>query len=148
MSAVTGAFLATRRTDFEAVGGFDEADLPVSYSDIDYALKQRTRGRRIVWTPMVSLYHYESKTRGLDHMDAAKAARSAAERRILEARWPGAMRIEPGCVNPLWYQASLPHRLLAMPSLERIWAYIERGASANPWAVDSGERGVLSDSIW
>jgi O-antigen biosynthesis protein len=146
VSAVTGAFLATRRSDFEAVGGFDETDLPVSYSDIDYALKQRALGRRVVWTPMVSLYHYESKTRGLDHLDAAKAARSTAERRILEARWPGVMRIEPS-LNPLWYQASLPHRLLAMPSLERIWAYIERGALANPWAVDSGEPGVLSDSI-
>jgi GT2 family glycosyltransferase/tetratricopeptide (TPR) repeat protein len=135
VSAVTGAFLATRRTDFDAVGGFDETDLPVSYSDVDYALKLRALGRRIVWTPMVTLYHHESKTRGLDHLEAARAARSAAERRILEARWPGVMSIEPS-LDPFWRQASLPHRLLAMPSLERIWAYIERGASANPWLID------------
>lgn len=146
VSAVTGAFLATRRADFEAVGGFDETHLPVSYSDIDFALKQRARGRRIVWTPMVSLYHYESKTRGLDHLDSAKTARNAAERRVIEERWPGVMRIEPS-LNPFWHQASLPHRLLSFPSPSLTWAYIDRGASANPWAVDNGERGVPSDSI-
>ena len=85
VSAVTGAFLATRRTDYDAVGGFDETHLPVSYSDIDYALKLRARGLEVVWTPMVSLHHYESKSRGLDHLSPAKAARNNAERRIVEA---------------------------------------------------------------
>jgi GT2 family glycosyltransferase/tetratricopeptide (TPR) repeat protein len=134
VSAVTGAFLATRRADFEAVGGFDEARLAVSYSDVDYALRQRARGRRALWTPMLSLFHHESKTRGLDHLDGAKAARDDAERRALERRWPGVLSEDPS-LNPLWHQATLPHRLLMFPSSHRIWRHIERSALLNPWEV-------------
>lgn len=134
VSAVTGAFLATRRANFELAKGFDEIHLAVSYSDIDYALKQRSLGFRIIWSPMLTLHHFESKTRGLDHLSTAKAARNSAERRILETRWPGAMRIEPS-LNPIWQQASLPHRLMAFPSQDHVWSYIERGAAENPWIV-------------
>ncbi|HWX28281.1 MAG TPA: hypothetical protein VNZ53_12710 [Steroidobacteraceae bacterium] len=47
-------------------GGFDEAWLPVSYSDINYALKLRASGLKILWTPEFTAYHRESKSRGLD----------------------------------------------------------------------------------
>jgi len=86
VSAVDGAFLATRRELFLAHGGFDEVSLPVAHSDIDYALKLRASGLKILWTPEISLYHYESKTRGFDHLDPEKRARSAAERAAIEGR--------------------------------------------------------------
>lgn len=136
VSAVTGAFLITRRSEFEAAGGFDEADLAISYSDIDYALKLRAEGLRILWTPALSLYHYESKSRGLDHLHPAKQARANAERRLIEHRWPGVFDMEPS-VNPTWYQTTLPFRLLAFPSQERIWAHIELSAQVNPWVTNS-----------
>ena len=134
VSAVTGAFLATRRADFDAAGGFDEARLAVSYSDVDYALKLRAAGLRILWTPMLTLYHHESKTRGLDHLDPAKAARDNEERQVIQARWPGVLDHEPS-LNPFWIQATLPHRLLSFPSEQRVWDHVDASASSAPWQV-------------
>lgn len=78
--AVTGAFLATQRDTFERAGGFDDVYLPIGYSDIDYCLKVQAQGRKVLWTPYITLTHFESKSRGLDHMRPAKAARDAYER--------------------------------------------------------------------
>ena len=135
VSAVTGAFLATRRDVFEAIGGFDEAVFPVAYGDIDFALKLRDRGLKILWTPGITLRHYESKTRGLDHLDPDRAARYAAERRRIEERWGTALEADPS-VNPSWHRATLPFRLLSAPSPARLWRHIRLCASTNPWLPD------------
>ena len=60
--AVTGACLLTPRAVFEEVGGF-YLGLPGNWNDVDYCLKVGATGRRIVWTPQASLYHFESITR-------------------------------------------------------------------------------------
>jgi len=138
VSAVTGAFLALRREAFAAVGGFDEAALPVAYSDIDLCLKLRARGLKILWTPRITLRHFESKSRRLDHLDPESAARYAAERRHIAERWGSAMQSDPS-LNPLWHQATLPFRLLSMPSEARLWRHIRLCASPNPWLPDSGD---------
>jgi len=132
VGAVTGAFLATRRDVFVAHRGFDEMDLAVGYSDIDYALKLRASGLKILWTPELTIYHHEGKTRGLDHLDPEKRARYAAERAKMEARWGAAMLADPS-VNPVWHMATLPFRLLSLPSQARVWSHIERCAATNPW---------------
>lgn len=62
-SAVTGACLMTRRQSFEAVGGFDEQNLPTCFQDVDYCLKLIEKGYRIVYTPHARLLHYESATK-------------------------------------------------------------------------------------
>lgn len=134
-SAVTGAFLAVRREAFESSGGFDEIGLPVAYGDIDFALKLRARGRKILWTPSITLRHYESKTRGLDHLDAEKRARNAAERKVMEQRWGVALAADPS-VNPAWHNATLPFRLIAAPPQSRLWRHIRVCASANPWVPE------------
>jgi GT2 family glycosyltransferase/Tfp pilus assembly protein PilF len=132
VSAVTGAFLATRREVFLTHQGFDEVALPVACSDTDYALKLRASGLKILWTPEITLYHHESKTRGLDHLDPEKRARSAAERAALETRWGTALDADPS-LNPLWHKATLPFRLVSAPSQSRLWAHIDRCAVTNPW---------------
>ena len=132
VSAVTGAFLATRRDVFLAHRGFDEVGLPVACSDTDYALKLRASGLKILWTPEITLYHHESKTRGLDWLDPEKRARSAAERAVLETRWGTLLEAEPS-LNPLWHKATLPFRLVSAPSQTRLWAHVERCAAPNPW---------------
>jgi O-antigen biosynthesis protein len=132
VGAVTGAFLATRRDVFLTHHGFDELNLAVSYNDIDYALKLRASGLKILWTPEITLYHHESKTRGLDHLDPEKSARDAAERTVMETRWGAAMLADPS-VNPVWHMAALPFSLLSAPSQFRIWAHVRRCAAANPW---------------
>ncbi|OGW44693.1 MAG: hypothetical protein A2132_05315 [Nitrospirae bacterium RBG_16_43_11] len=63
-SAVTAACMLTRRSSFEEVGGFDEEDLSEAYNDVDYCLKLREKGYRIVFTPYAILYHYEGRSRG------------------------------------------------------------------------------------
>ena len=136
VGAVTGAFLATRRDVFIAHRGFDELNLAVSYNDMDYALKLRASGLKIYWTPDITLYHHESKTRGLDHLDPEKSARDAAERAVMEARWGQAMLADPS-VNPVWHMATLPFHLLSAPSQSRLWAHIERCAAANPWLPEA-----------
>jgi O-antigen biosynthesis protein len=132
VGAVTGAFLATRREVFLAHRGFDELNLAISYSDIDYALKLRAAGLKILWTPNITLYHHESKTRGPDHLDPEKSARDAAERKVMAARWGGAMLADPS-VNPFWHMATVPFSLLSAPSQSQIWTHIRRCASDNPW---------------
>jgi hypothetical protein len=118
---------------FLAHQGFDEVGLPVACSDIDYALKLRASGLKILWTPEITLYHHESKTRGLDRLDPEKRARSAAERAVLETRWGTLLEADPS-LNPLWHNATLPFRLVSAPSKTRLWAHVERCAGANPWS--------------
>ncbi|GAB3247943.1 glycosyltransferase family 2 protein [Nocardioides dilutus] len=62
VSALTGACLAVRREVFEEVGGFTE-NLPVNFNDIDFCLKIRRSGLRLVWLHDVVLHHFESITR-------------------------------------------------------------------------------------
>jgi GT2 family glycosyltransferase/tetratricopeptide (TPR) repeat protein len=136
VGAVTGAFLATRRELFLAQGGFDETRLAVSYGDIDYALKLRACGLKVLWTPEITASHHESKSRGLDHLDPEKRARDAAERAVMEARWGTVMTSDPS-LNPVWHMATLPFRLLSAPSQARLWAHIKRCGAANPWLPDT-----------
>jgi len=62
-TAVTGACMMTRRQVFEEVGGFNER-LRVDFNDVDYCLKVRRAGYRIVYTPYARLYHHESGSFG------------------------------------------------------------------------------------
>lgn len=62
-SAVTGACLITRRQVFESVGGFD-AQLPTAFGDVDYCLRVRRGGLRVLYEPVAELVHHESKSRG------------------------------------------------------------------------------------
>jgi tetratricopeptide (TPR) repeat protein/GT2 family glycosyltransferase len=137
VGAVTGAFLAVRREVFEASGGFDEIGLGVGHSDVDFALKLRARGLKILWTPSITLRHYESKTRGLDHLDPEKQVRDAAERKVIQRRWGAAMEVDPG-VNPHWHTAPRPFGLILAPPSARLWRHIKLCASADPWLPDPG----------
>ena len=65
-SAVTAACMMTKRSVFETVGGFDE-NLAVAFNDIDYCLKVRDLGKLVVYNPFAQLYHYESKSRGIEN---------------------------------------------------------------------------------
>ncbi|MHB8717868.1 MAG: glycosyltransferase family 2 protein [Candidatus Dormibacteria bacterium] len=80
VSAVTGACQMTRTDVFDAVEGYDE-ELPVAYNDIDYCLRVRRAGWRVVYTPHAEVIHTESATRGDFHPTAD------AER--FRSRWAG-----------------------------------------------------------
>ncbi len=62
VSAVTGACLATTRRLFEALKGFDPA-FPSNYNDVDYCLRARESGFRVVIENEAVLIHHEGLTR-------------------------------------------------------------------------------------
>jgi GT2 family glycosyltransferase len=70
--AVTGACLMTRRELFDEVGGLS-GDLPVNYNDIDYCLKLREGGRRVLYDPDLAMLHFESSSRSGEVEDWEKA---------------------------------------------------------------------------
>ena len=92
-SAVTAACMMVRREVFHQVGGFDER-LAVAFNDVDFCLRLREQGYRIVWTPYAELYHHESASRG--HEDtAAKRRRLDEEVAHVRRRWAGAIARDP-----------------------------------------------------
>ncbi|GAN54794.1 family 2 glycosyl transferase [Tanticharoenia sakaeratensis NBRC 103193] len=125
-SAVTGAFLAMRRAVFAASGGFDADRMPVAYSDIDLCLRLREQGLKVIWTPLIEVRHDESVSRGLDHLNPLRHARSMTERAAFETIWGKERLSSDPTVNPVWADATLPWRLIrpvpadvAMSSLTR-----------------------------
>jgi len=62
-TAVTGACLLTTRAIYDEAGGFDEA-LALDFNDVDFCLKLRAAGYRIVFTPHARLFHHESGSFG------------------------------------------------------------------------------------
>lgn len=85
-SAVTAACLMTKRSVYEAVGGLDEK-YQVAFNDIDYCLKVRKFGKLVVYNPYAELYHYESKSRGLEDTPE-KVERFSGEVERLVTNWP------------------------------------------------------------
>lgn len=73
--AVTGACLMVRRSDFTALGGFDERHAIVN-NDVDYCLRCWEAGKAVVYTPHATLVHYEGASRSAlgDAFDAVRFA--------------------------------------------------------------------------
>jgi GT2 family glycosyltransferase len=93
-AAVTGACLATPRRLFEQVGGFDEVELKVAFNDIDYCMKVRHAGLRVVYDPFVVLFHFESKSRGRE-LTHAQQSRHSAEAAAFRKRWGDGVGEDP-----------------------------------------------------
>jgi len=98
VSAVTGACLLTRKSIFEAVGGFDEGFV-LAFNDVDLCLQILQQGYRIVWTPDAELYHYESKTRGPEDTDE-KQARFRREYELFHLKWGDFLKKGDPYYNP------------------------------------------------
>jgi GT2 family glycosyltransferase len=114
VSAVTAACLLTKRSDYLAVGGMDEMHFPVSFNDVDYCLKLRELGKRIVFTPHATLTHLESASRGRDHLHD-RAARFDRELRMLRMRWGDVLMQDP-YYSPMLSLDGLPFSALAWPA--------------------------------
>ncbi len=69
--AVTAACMLSRKTLFKEMGGFNERDLKVAWNDVDYCLRLREKGYRVVFNPYATLFHLESQSRG-EHKDPAE----------------------------------------------------------------------------
>ncbi len=93
LSAVTAACLMITRKKFFAVGGFSE-EFTVAYNDVDFCLKVVQSGYRTIYEPSAELYHYESKTRGLD-TTPEKVIRFDKEKALLLERWKDIIENDP-----------------------------------------------------
>ena len=60
--AVTGACMLMRREAFEAAGRFNETHSVVN-NDVDYCLRARRAGQRVIFTPHAKLVHHELVSR-------------------------------------------------------------------------------------
>ena len=85
VSAVTAACLMVKRSVFDEVGGLEE-ELKVAFNDVDFCLKVREKGYMIVYNPDVELYHYESKSRGMEDTPE-KIARFGSEIDYMRKKW-------------------------------------------------------------
>jgi GT2 family glycosyltransferase len=59
----------------------------VEYNDVDLCLRLREAGWNNVYLPHVSLYHYESLTRGHPHMTKESYERHLREVGLFKERW-------------------------------------------------------------
>lgn len=97
-SAVTAACMLVRKSVFDEVQGMTE-DLAVAFNDVDFCLKVRKAGYLVVYNPYVELYHFESKSRGLEDTPE-KLERFHKEIAELEKRWPGIFMNPDPYYNP------------------------------------------------
>ena len=85
VSCCTAACLMSSKKKYLEVGGLDE-ELKVAFNDVDYGLKLMKVGYRNVFLPNVKLYHYESKSRGMDK-SAEQLKRYYSECDTMKERW-------------------------------------------------------------
>ncbi len=88
VAGVTAACMMIRRSVFRQVGGFNEIDFPIGFSDADLCLRLRQAGWKIMYTPFARLYHDESATR--------RKQEEAYEKHTLFTRYAGqSLMIDP-----------------------------------------------------
>jgi len=93
VSAVTTACALVKREVYLEVGGFDE-NLAVTFNDVDFCLRLREAGYRILWTPYAELIHHESASRGFDN-SAPKQVRFLAEVEYMKSKWGDTLQRDP-----------------------------------------------------
>jgi O-antigen biosynthesis protein len=108
--AVTGACLMTPREAFEEVGGLSTI-LPVNYNDMDYCLKLRAQGMRVVYDPDTVLYHFESSSRSTEVEDW--------EKEQLRDRWLPLTTVDPYTNPKLRHGAPRISASLGLAALRR-----------------------------
>lgn len=98
MSIVTAACMMVDKKVYDEAEGLDER-LKVAFNDVDFCMKVRAKGYLVVYNPYVELYHYESKSRGLEDTPE-KVARFAGEIDIFKSKWEGELKKGDPYYNP------------------------------------------------
>jgi GT2 family glycosyltransferase len=121
-SGVTAAAAMLRSEVFASVGGFDPV-FPRNFNDVDLSLRLRANGKRIVWTPHASWFHFESATRD--------PATGDDERRLVIERWQHEIEHDP------YFNPNLqPHR--------SDWLERPGRSGAPPYRIDASGRRQFS----
>lgn len=119
LSAVTAACMLVRKSVYQEMNGFDEVGLAVAFNDVDFCLRLRRAGYRIIWTPYAEFFHHESASRGIEDT-AVKQRRFFAEEKYICDKWHSSLEIDP-FYNP---NLSLETKLFTLafpPRLSKPW---------------------------
>lgn len=98
LTAVTAACVMLRRSVWDDVDGLDES-FEVAFNDVDLCMRLREKGYLNVFTPFAELYHYESKSRGLEDTPE-KRERFEGEIRRFHKRWAKELAAGDPYYNP------------------------------------------------
>ncbi|WP_313740184.1 glycosyltransferase [Pseudomonas sp.] len=107
-TAVTAACLLVHGSVFQTLGGLDEVRYPVAFNDVDFCMRVRALGLKIVWCANARLIHAESASRGKD-IAPEKRARAQREQKHFTERW-----FSKGEQDP-FYHPALSHDYLSGP---------------------------------
>ena len=98
VSAVTGACMMVRTSVFRKIDGLDP-DFAVALNDVDFCLRAGYVNEKTVFVPGAMLYHYESKSRGLESTPE-KTARFEKECALFRERHSEFLLKGDPCYNP------------------------------------------------
>lgn len=98
VSIVTAACMMVDRKVYEEIEGLDER-LRVAFNDVDFCMKARAKGYLVVYNPYAELYHYESKSRGMEDTPE-KVARFAGEIQLFKSKWEQELKKGDPYYNP------------------------------------------------
>lgn len=92
--AVTGALQVMRTALFRELQGYDEVHLPIEFNDVDFCLRVREKGLKVLCVPMNRIIHAESSTRHtIDSRESAKSRNEA--KHYMSRRWKDAFENDP-----------------------------------------------------
>lgn len=89
----TAACIMISKDKYNSVNGFEES-LKVAFNDVDFNLKLIEKGYYNVFLPQVELYHFESKSRGLDST-TEKYKRFLSEVEYMQNKWESYIKYDP-----------------------------------------------------
>ncbi len=119
LSCVTGACMVVRRSVYLDADGLDETNLAVSYNDVDFCLRLKARGLKIIFTPFAELDHLESVTRGRDD-SAENIDRARREAAFMTRKWGASLGHDPA-YNPNLTHAAEDFSLAFPPRVGWPW---------------------------
>jgi GT2 family glycosyltransferase len=93
LSCVTAGCMVVRRSVFDALGGFDER-FDIAYNDVDFCIRLRKAGWRIIWTPVAELYHRESVSVGRPE-SPERAEKLTSELGLMRRLWSRELDRDP-----------------------------------------------------
>ena len=91
----SGALLATLRSVWEEVGGFDEQFAPAYYEDADYCFSLRQHGYRVLYQPASVVIHYEGVSAGRDTNQGMKRYQTINREKFVN-KWRDQLILQPG----------------------------------------------------
>jgi len=93
-SAVTAACMLVKRSLYLELGGLDEQRFQISFNDVDFCLRLRQKGYRVVYTPYARLLHEGTLCVNDTVEDKAKERPTEAQDHFLDA-WRHEVAFDP-----------------------------------------------------